>query len=61
MEFLTFPLRETLGSTKGRILGRNWDKEFFSLLLKVTSTLLTDFTPPPPPPRAKVVVNWFLI
>jgi hypothetical protein len=42
-------VRQLSANTRGRILGRNWDKEFSSL--PVTST--NAFYPPPPPPPSK--------
>ncbi len=42
---------EIMTRARGRILGRNWAKEFSSLLFTVTST--NGFEPPPPPPSKR--------
>ncbi len=49
---------QTVWPTRGRILGRNWDKSLKGFPPSYSqSPLLTDFTPPPPPLLAKVVLN----
>ncbi len=50
---------QTVLPTRGRILGRNWDKSLKSFPPSYSqSPLLTDFTPPLPPTFwAKVVLN----
>jgi hypothetical protein len=45
-----FKIRTDKKNSRGRILGRNWDKVLRVFILAIQkSPLLTDFTPPPPP------------